>query len=55
MFFGFDWYLLQLIVPLKPDFNCLSNFALSEIDKFTTATQSFASVNTNLLATANQS
>ena len=26
---GFDRYSFQLIVVLKPDFNCISNFALS--------------------------
>ena len=26
---GFDRYLFQLIVLLKPDFNCGNNFALS--------------------------
>ena len=34
----FGWYLLQLIVPLKPDFNCSSSFALSWVDKITTGT-----------------
>ena len=36
--FGFDWSLSQLIVLLKPDFNCWSNFALSWIDKVTAGT-----------------
>ena len=27
--FGAEWYLVQLIVLLKPDFNCCNNFALS--------------------------
>ena len=34
----FGWYLFQLIVLLKPDFNCSSSFALSWVDKFTTET-----------------
>ena len=39
-FNSFDWYLLQIIVPLKPDFNCCSNFVLlSWIDKITTGTK----------------
>ena len=32
----FDTYLFQLIVILKPDFNCSSSFALSWIDKVST-------------------
>ena len=39
-----DSYLFQLIVLLKPDFNCWSNFALSWVDKVTTGTYSFVSV-----------
>ena len=35
---GFDRYLFQLIVLLKPDFNCDNNFALSWVDEVTTAT-----------------
>ena len=35
---GFDRYLFQLIVLLKPDFNCGNNFALSWVDKVTTGT-----------------
>ena len=43
MWFGirtdtFGSYLFQLIVHLKPDFNCSSSFALSWVDKFTTGT-----------------
>ena len=34
----FDWYLFQLIVLSKPDFNCRSYFALSWVDKVTTGT-----------------
>ena len=48
--FGSDWYLFPLIVFLKPDFNCWSNFALSWVDKVTTGTQSFVSVIPNLPA-----
>ena len=33
-----DWYLLQLTVLLKHDFNFESSFALSWIDKVTTQT-----------------
>ena len=29
----FDWYLFQLIVLLKPDFNCCNSFALSRGEK----------------------
>ena len=32
----FDRYLFQLIVLLKPVFNCGNNFALSWVDKVTT-------------------
>ena len=49
-FFGSDWYLFQLIVLLKADFNCWSNFALSWVDKVTTGTKSFVSVIANLPA-----
>ena len=42
--FGSDWYLFQLIVLLKPDFNYWSYFALSWVDKVTTTTKSFVSV-----------
>ena len=35
---GFDRYLFQLIVLLKPDFNCDNNFALSLVDKVTIGT-----------------
>ena len=41
---GSDWYLFQLIVILKPGFNCWSNFALSWVDKVTIGTSSFVSV-----------
>ena len=40
----FDWCLFQLIVLLKPDFNCCNRFALSWVDEVTTGTQSFVSV-----------
>ena len=33
-----DWYLFQLIVLLKPSFNCPSFFALSWVDKVTIGT-----------------
>ena len=46
--FGSDWYLFQLIVLLKPDFNCWSNFALPWIDKVITGTEIFVSVIVNL-------
>ena len=36
--FGYDWYLFQLIVLLKPDFNCWSTFVLSWVGKVTTGT-----------------
>ena len=35
MFLGHDWYLFQLIVILKPDFNSWSSFVLSWFDKVT--------------------
>ena len=40
-------YLFQLIVCLKPDFSCWSNFALSLVDKVTTGTYNFVSVIAN--------
>ena len=46
----FDSYLFQLIVLLKPDFNCRSNFALSCVNKVTTGTLSFVSVILNFPA-----
>ena len=46
--FGSDWYLFQLIVFLKPGYNCWSNFALSWVDKVTTGIQGFLSVIVNL-------
>ena len=33
---SFDKYLVQLIVLLKPDFNCVNYYALSWFDKITT-------------------
>ena len=50
IFFGSDWYLFQLIVLLKRDFNCWNDFALSWVDKVTTGTLSFVSVIANLPA-----
>ena len=35
---GFAGYLFQLIVLLKPDFNCGNDFAVSCVDKVTTGT-----------------
>ena len=43
----FDEYLFQLIVPLKPVFNCSSSLALSWVDKVAIGTSSFVSVITN--------
>ena len=37
---GFEVYLFQLVVLLKPDYNCCNNFALSWVDKVLTWTQS---------------
>ena len=34
----FVWYLLQLVVLLKPDLNCSYIFVLSRVDKVTTGT-----------------
>ena len=34
----FDWYLFQLIVLLKPDFNWSNSFTFSRVDKVTTGT-----------------
>ena len=34
----FGWYLFQLIVLLKPDFNCCNSFASSWVGKVTTGT-----------------
>ena len=42
--YGYDWYLLQLIVLFKPDFNFWSSVVLSWVDKVTT----FISVIVNL-------
>ena len=42
--------MFQLIVLLKPDFNCCICFALSWVDKVATGTQSFVSVILNLVA-----
>ena len=39
-----DSYLFKLIVFLKPDFNCWSNFSLSLVDKVKTGTYNFVSV-----------
>ena len=41
--------MFQLLVLLKPDFNCWSNFALSWVDKVTTGTWSFVSVISNFV------
>ena len=46
----FDSYLFQLIVLLKPDFDCCSNFALSCVDKVTSGTESFVSVILNFVS-----
>ena len=35
---GSDWYLFQLIVLLKRDFNCWRKFVFSCFDKVTTGT-----------------
>ena len=43
----FDSYLFKLIVFLKSDFNCWSNFSLSLVDKVTTGTYNFVSVIVN--------
>ena len=48
--FGSDWYLFQLIVLLKPDFNYWSNFALPWVDRVTTGRLSFVSVIANFPA-----
>ena len=50
IYFGCDWYLFKLIVLLKQDFNCWSNFALSWIDNVTTGTSSFVSAIENIPA-----
>ena len=42
------WYLFQLNVLLKPDFNCFNSFTLSWVDKVTTGTLSFVSVTINV-------
>ena len=43
-----DWYLFQLNVLLKPDFNCFNSFTLSWVDEVTTGTLSFVSVTINV-------
>ena len=50
--FGSDWYLVQLIVLLKPGFNCWNNFALSWAEKVTTGTKIFVSVILNFVSPA---
>ena len=47
LLFTFDWYLLRLIVLLKPDYNCCNSFALSWVGKITTRTRSVVSVIAN--------
>ena len=42
--FVFGRYLFQLIVPLKPDFNCGNSFALFWVDKITTGTWRVVSI-----------
>ena len=46
---GFDTYLVQLIVLLKPDFNYGNNFASSWVDKVTTGTKRLVSVIVNVV------
>ena len=46
--YSFARFLFQLIVLLKPDFNCGSHFALSWVDKVTTGTSRFVSVIVNV-------
>ena len=46
--FGSDWNLFQLIVLLKLDFNCWSNFVFSGVDKVKARTKSFVFVIANL-------
>ena len=45
---GFDGCLFQLIALLKPDLNCVNNFALSWVYKVTTGTYRFASAIANV-------
>ena len=45
-----DWYLFQLIVLFKPDFNSCNIFALTLVDKCTTGTLRFVSVIANFVA-----
>ena len=45
---SFDSRLFQLIVLLKPDFNCSRRFALSWVNKVTTGTWRFVSVIPNI-------
>ena len=40
-------YLFQVNVLLKPEFDCLSSYVLSPVDKVTTETKSFVSVMSN--------
>ena len=46
----FGWYLFQLILLLKHDFNCANSFSLSWGDKVTTATYNFVSFILNFVA-----
>ena len=40
-------FLFQVNVLLKPEFDCLSSYVLSSVDKVTTGTKSFVSVMSN--------
>ena len=46
----FGSYLFQLIVRLKPGFNCSSSFALYWVDKVTTGRKNLVSVTANVSA-----
>ena len=45
----FDWYLIQLIVCLNPDFKCCNNFPLSSVEVLS-GKWSFVSVIANVVA-----
>ena len=46
----FGWYLFQLIVLLKPAYNCSISFALSWVEKVTTGTLSLVSAIVNVVS-----
>ena len=46
----FYWYFFQLVILLKPHFNCCNSFKLCWIDRRTTGTETCVSVYTNIVS-----